>query len=127
MGEYVMKRTTDTLQEAVNRLTKRMIVKGFQHEALHEYKNLEGATLHWRIRLKNPTTGDKWIRPLKWDDNEDYSLGEPEFTKKKPALLKIAWVATVNKCKTQGQSLVILANILGSNLAWICEKYLVKH
>lgn len=79
-----MKRTTETLQEAVNRLTKKMIVKGFQQEALHEYKDLEGAILYWRIRLKNPTTGDKWIRPLKWDDNEGYLLGEPEFTNKKP-------------------------------------------
>ncbi|KTC87024.1 hypothetical protein [Legionella brunensis] len=79
-----MKILSETLQEAVCRLTQKMINKGFQQEALHEYKDSEGNILYWRIRLKNPTTGEKWIRPLKLDENKGYCLVEPEFSNKKP-------------------------------------------
>ena len=35
---------------------------GFKPQALHEYTDADGTPLHWRIRLKNPDTGNKWIR-----------------------------------------------------------------
>lgn len=74
----------ESLQEAVFRFTKRSIKAGFQQEALHEYKDLEGNNLYWRIRLKHPESGKKWIRPMRWIDGEGYSLSEPEFSEKKP-------------------------------------------
>lgn len=75
---------TETLQEAVCRLTKQMLAQDFQYEALHEYKDYHGKILYWRIRLKNPTTGRKWIRPLNWNDSKGFTLKEPTFTCKKP-------------------------------------------
>lgn len=79
-----MKSISETLQDAVSRLTKKMIAQGYQQEALHEYKDCEGEILYWRIRLKNFESGEKWIRPLKWIDGKGYSLGEPAFLYKKP-------------------------------------------
>jgi len=74
----------ESLQEAVSRFTKRSTKAGFQQEALHEYKDLEGKNLYWRIRLKHPESGKKWIRPIRWIESEGYSLSEPEFPEKKP-------------------------------------------
>ncbi|HHF7367640.1 TPA: hypothetical protein ACPSKY_002779 [Legionella bozemanae] len=74
----------EALQNAVSRLSQETIKKGFQQEALHEYKDSQGKPLYWRIRLKNHVTGEKWIRPLKWTEDNGYSLGEPKFLDKKP-------------------------------------------
>src|SRR5680860_1130249 len=62
---------------------RRPIREGFKPQALHEYTDQDGTPLHWRIRLKNPDTGDKWIRPMKLN-GEGYVLGEPEYPEGKP-------------------------------------------
>lgn len=79
-----MKCLSETLQEAVYRLTQKLIAQGYKQEALHEYKDSKGNILYWRIRLKNSESGEKWIRPLKGMNGIGYSLGEPEFSHKKP-------------------------------------------
>ena len=56
---------TETLQQAARRLAAGAIREGFNPQALHEYTDPDGKPLHWRIRLKNPDTGDKWIRPMR--------------------------------------------------------------
>ncbi len=48
-----------------------------------EYTDGDGGPLYWRIRLKNPLTGEKWIRPMKLN-GAGYTLGEPEYPDGKP-------------------------------------------
>ncbi len=74
---------TETLQQAARRLAAGAIREGFKPQALHEYTDPDGNPLHWRIRLKNPDTGDKWIRPIRLT-GEGYTLGEPEYLDGKP-------------------------------------------
>ena len=74
---------TETLQQAARRLAAGAIREGFKPQALHEYTAQDGKPLHWRIRLKNPDTGDKWIRPIRLTD-KGYTLGEPDYPEGKP-------------------------------------------
>ena len=73
----------ETPQQAVRRLAAGAIRDGFEPQALHEYTDPDGTPLHWRIRLKHPATGDKWIRPMK-RNGTGYELGEPEYPDGKP-------------------------------------------
>ncbi len=66
-------------KDAAQRLAKRPISQGFAPQALHEYTDREGIPLYWRIRLKHPETGDKWIRPMR-RDGETFTLKDPEFS-----------------------------------------------
>ncbi len=74
---------SETLRQAAHRLAAGAMREGFKPQALHEYTNADGTPLHWRIRLKNPDTGDKWIRPMKLN-GEGYALGEPDYPNGKP-------------------------------------------
>lgn len=118
-----MKTIQDALQDAITRLTRNAIARGFQQEALHEYKDLEGAVLYWRIRLKNPVTKDKVILPLKRHPDTGYALGEPKFTNKKPLYnqhkLKecpeaVAWISEGEWCADHLARLGLLALTSGS-------------
>lgn len=73
----------ETAQQAARRLSDAAIRDGFTPHALHEYTDKDGNPLHWRIRLKHPDSGDKWIRPMK-SNGEGYTLGEPEYPDGKP-------------------------------------------
>ena len=73
----------ETPQEAARRLAAGAIREGFKPQALHTYTDMTGKPLHWRIRLKHPGTGDKWIRPMKLN-GEGYTMGEPEYPDGKP-------------------------------------------
>jgi hypothetical protein len=75
-----------TYKHAARRLAEEMIGKGFQPKALHCYTARDGSQLYWRIRLKHPTTGEKWIRPM-YANGQGYKLGEPDFGGKKPLYL----------------------------------------
>lgn len=70
-------------KDAARRLTNTAIAQGYRPQALHKYTDRDGAPLHWRIRLKNPLTGEKWIRPMKLN-GAGYILGEPEYPDGKP-------------------------------------------
>lgn len=83
---------TETPQQAARRLAAGAMRDGFKPQALHEYTDADGTPLHWRIRLKNPDTGDKWIRPMK-RSGESYTLGEPDYPDGKP-LYRLRDVAT---------------------------------
>jgi uncharacterized protein (DUF927 family) len=50
---------------------------------LHTYADAAGAPIYWRIRLKHPGTGAKWIRPMKLEAGR-YVVGEPAFPNGKP-------------------------------------------
>ncbi|VVC76412.1 hypothetical protein AQUSIP_17240 [Aquicella siphonis] len=79
-----MERITESAKEAARRLSQQAIKKGFQPEALHEYRDSQGNILYWRIRLKNPATGEKWIRPMRYDTERGYMLEEPNCPNGKP-------------------------------------------
>lgn len=78
-----MTRTHETPKQAARRLAAGAIRDGFQPQALHEYCDPDGNPLFWRIRLKHPDSGEKWIRPMKLN-GQGYILGEPEFPNGKP-------------------------------------------
>lgn len=73
----------ETPQQAARRFAAAVIRDGFKPEALHEYTDREGKPLYWRIRLKHPVSGEKWIRPIKLN-SEGYALGEPDYPNGKP-------------------------------------------
>jgi hypothetical protein len=68
----------ETPKEAARRLAASMIDKGYKPAALHPYTAADGAPIYYRIRLKHPTTGDKWLRPM-YANGEGYKFGEPDF------------------------------------------------
>lgn len=76
---------TDNLtpQNAARNFSKKQIEEGFIPEALHTYTDLHGNTLYWRIRLKHPN-GNKWIRPMYKDAQDQFHLGELPDQKIKP-------------------------------------------
>lgn len=73
----------ETPKDAARRLAAHAIREGFKPQSLHEYTDREGKPLYWRIRLKHPDTGEKWIRPMK-RNGEGYTLGEPTYPNGKP-------------------------------------------
>lgn len=74
----------ETPKKAARRLAAKHINKGFKPIALHVYCDSAGKELYWRIRLKNPSTGEKYIRPMYRDDQGTLVLGEPKFDNHKP-------------------------------------------
>lgn len=75
--------TTETPQQAARRLAAGALRDGYLPQALHEYTTADGEPLYWRIRLKHPESGDKWIRPMQ-RSGDSYALGEPDFPAGKP-------------------------------------------
>jgi len=63
-------------KEAARRFSTGMLVKGYQPEALHEYRDANGKPVLWRIRLRHPETGEKWMRPMHWNGSA-YVLSAP--------------------------------------------------
>ncbi len=68
----------ETPQAAARRLASAMLARGYRPDALHEYRDAEGEPVFWRIRLKHPETGEKWIRPMR-PDGLSFASGEPEM------------------------------------------------
>jgi hypothetical protein len=54
----------ETPRQAARRLATNAIRKGYEPQALHTYVDSDGSPRYWRIRLKHPTTSQKWIRPM---------------------------------------------------------------
>jgi Protein of unknown function (DUF3631) len=54
------------------------LADGYEPQALHEYTDADGNPTHWRIRLKHPISGDKWIRPMMRVGTE-FALKQPEY------------------------------------------------
>lgn len=67
----------ETPKQAAGRIAAGAKREGFKPVGLHEYRNADGTPAYWRIRCKHPDTGDKWIRPMRWNGGE-YVIGEPE-------------------------------------------------
>jgi len=74
--------TNETPRDAARRLAASAIAQGFKPEALHEYRNADGAPSFWRIRLKH-ANGEKWMRPMRLNGH-GYELKEPDFPNGRP-------------------------------------------
>lgn len=72
----------ETPQQAAMRLiTKHKdnpIKMGFKLINLHEYHHANGILSHWKIRMKHPETGDKWMRFMH-QNKQNYILSAPSF------------------------------------------------
>lgn len=73
----------ETPEQAARRLAEAAIKSGFEPQALHKYTDAQGNVLHWRIRAKRPSDGEKWIRPMVFKEGT-YRLGEPQYENGKP-------------------------------------------
>ena len=73
---------TETPKKAAHRLASKEIAEGFKPQALHEFQDIDGEPIYWRIRAKH-SDGRKWIRPMHFNGN-GYQIGEPDFTGGKP-------------------------------------------
>jgi hypothetical protein len=78
MEDAQMTVLAESIAEAARQLAADSIPSGFAFEALHEYCDAEGAPLYWRVRAKNSETGEKWIRPVRYDGTE-FVWQEPNF------------------------------------------------
>ncbi len=65
------------------KFSRQPIADGYQPKDLHEYTDNEGNPTHWRIRLKHPDTGDKWIRPMR-REGAGFVLKESSFPNSRP-------------------------------------------
>ncbi len=79
------------IRNSANGFAREPLGKGFKALALHEFTDQNGCALYWRIRLKHPMTGEKWIRPMCRISGQ-FKLGEPKFAGGKPlyALHRVA-------------------------------------
>jgi putative DNA primase/helicase len=69
---------------AANIPSERM-TNGFQEFSLYEYQDIQGLPIYWRIRLKNPVNGEKFIRPFYFDaKKQGFFFSEPKFLAGKP-------------------------------------------
>ena len=73
----------ETPKQAARRLMSYKLKEGFEPNGLYTYHDCQANPLYWRIRLNNPHTGDKAIRPMRLANNK-YELKEPLFTEGKP-------------------------------------------
>lgn len=116
--------TNNTPQQlAVQRLTQKLINAGFEKQALHVYQDGSGNPIYWRIRLKHPLTGEKWLRPLSQDKQGRFVLKEPEFQQGKPLYQlprlmskpeEVVWIVEGELCVDALTKLGILATTSGS-------------
>ena len=104
----------EAYKEAARRLSASAIADGFQPVALHAYTNALGDPLYCRVRLKNPTTGAKWIRPL-CHDGSGFRLGEPLGEAKRAlyALHRIAGHPDADVWIVEGEGKADAMNALG--------------
>ena len=66
----------ETSKEAARRLSAGAVRDGFKPQALHVYSDADDLPIYYRIRLKHPTSGEKWIRPMHWNGSA-FVIGEP--------------------------------------------------
>lgn len=71
-------------QAYAHKLAEREAKKSFDFEHLFTYTNQHGIPVYWKIRLKNHTTGDKWIRVFS-SGERGFIIKEPDFKTVYPA------------------------------------------
>jgi hypothetical protein len=66
-----------TPQNAARNFSQKMISQGYVPTGLQVYSDPHSNPIFWRIRLKNPITGEKVIWPMHQGANGEYVLKEP--------------------------------------------------
>lgn len=61
----------------------KLLSEGYVLQAVHKYYDRYKQELYRKLRLKNTTTGEKWIRPFILA-GQSWKIGEPEFPNGKP-------------------------------------------
>ncbi len=74
-----MSAAVESPKDAARRLMRKLLREG-DALILHEYQAADGTPLYWRIRLKRPADGDKWIRPMH-ANGAGFKIGEPPAPK----------------------------------------------
>ena len=105
--------------EIAQGLTRSIQKAGYQLIAIHEYTDENGKNSYYRLRFKDPESGDKKIYPMSFIDGK-WQLKEPLFNGKKPLyqlhLLKqqdsIYWVEGEQKAEMLS-SLGLMATTAG--------------
>jgi putative DNA primase/helicase len=87
-----MSGVTEQVRTSARTLAAGPINKGYKPVAIHTYTTIDGQPIYWKIRLKHPETGDKWIRPMHFDGTK-FVLTEPTFVAGKP-LYRLHQLAT---------------------------------
>lgn len=92
--------TIEQVKQFAATLVKKTDIGKIDEKALHCYRAPDGLALYWRVRIKNTTTGAKWIRPFWWID-EAFVIGEPPAPPEGKALYALELL-------TQYQSAVVI-------------------
>lgn len=58
--------------------------EGFKPVAMHVYTDAQGLPVYWKVRLKHPESGDKWIRSFS-QSGSGFQFKEPNFKNVYPA------------------------------------------
>ncbi len=75
--------SSEMIRDGIRDLIKGYLDKGFVPEALHNYRDENGAFVYWRARLRHPERNEKKIFPVRWNGS-NFELKEPNFEGKKP-------------------------------------------
>ncbi|GIL07052.1 MAG: hypothetical protein BroJett031_35720 [Betaproteobacteria bacterium] len=80
------------VKAAARRFAQSFLAKGFRPAGLHCYTARDGAALYWRMRLKDPESREKIIRPIHLNGG-GYVLGEPDFAGKPKPIYRLHEIA----------------------------------
>ena len=79
LGEMLMK-NTQLMHERAELFARSIVAnqKGFNFETIFEYTDENGDVIYWKLRAKNPVSGEKFIRSFSEKDG-GFVLKEPDF------------------------------------------------
>lgn len=107
---------------AARRLARPALDAGYKAQALHTYRSADGTPSYYRIRLRNPATGEKWIRPMR-PGPAGFELGEPAVPPLGKLLYRLAdlaacpsacvWIVEGERCADALAEFGILATTSG--------------
>lgn len=109
-------------REAALRFARSALDAGYKAQALHTYRSADGSPSFYRIRLRNPATGEKWIRPMR-PGPAGFELGEPAAPPSGKLLYRLAdlaacplarvWIVEGERCADALAEFGILATTSG--------------
>lgn len=98
-GAIAGQKTIDDVYRAAEELLRWKMDQGYTIEAIHPYTDETGVPLHWVLRLRHQTTGEKWLRPMMVGDDGQFVVSRPPYEQGVPLYnllhLKAAPEATV--------------------------------
>ncbi len=69
---------SESCREAALRFSAGKIREGYESAGLHRWRNADGTVRFFRMRLKHPESGNKWLRPFHLNAEGTYVMGEPK-------------------------------------------------